>query len=102
LNPIILQVTSPIMAKIKDDDGLKRAFLKITRFISYCNFPLIAGLFITAGSVVPLIYGDGWEQTSSLIKIVTFVGVLMCITAPVSSLILAKQKPAILFKISVL
>ncbi len=102
LNPIILQVTSPIIAKMKDDEGLKRAYLKIVRFISYCNFPLISGLFITAASIVPLVYGQGWDKTVELVRILVFVGFLICITAPVSSLILSKNKPGILFRITVI
>src|SRR5690606_14297023 len=85
LNPIILQVTSPIMAKMNDDEGLRRAYLKITSFLSYCTYPLIFGLFITSDAVVPLIYGSGWEETASLIKILIFIGFLACLTAPSSA-----------------
>lgn len=102
LNPIILQVTYPIMAKMKDNDGLKRAYLKIVDFITYCNFPLLAGLFITAGSVVPLIYGSGWDQTILLTRLIVFVSVLMCITAPVSSLAFSKGKPNLMFYLNLI
>ncbi|SEN57293.1 polysaccharide transporter, PST family/lipopolysaccharide exporter [bacterium A37T11] len=101
LNPVILQVTSPIMAKIKDNEGLKRAFLKITDFISYCNFPLLAGLFATAVSIIPLIYGNGWEPTTELIKVLVFVGVCMCIIAPISPIIFSKNKPNIVFMLAI-
>jgi lipopolysaccharide exporter len=97
LNPIIMQVSYPIMAKIKDNDGLKRAYLKIVDFITYCNFPLLAGLFITSSSTVILIYGIDYQGSIPLVKVIIFVSFLSCITAPVSSLALSKNKPNVMF-----
>lgn len=97
LNPIIMQVSYPIMAKIKDDAGLKRAYLKIVDFITYCNFPLLAGLFITSSTTVILIYGSDYQGSIPLVKVILFVSFLSCITAPVSAVALSKNKPNIMF-----
>ncbi|WP_338874058.1 MOP flippase family protein [Spirosoma sp. SC4-14] len=98
LNPIILQVAYPILAKMKDsNDALKNSYLKILDFISYCNMPLLAGLFITADSVVPLIYGPGWDMTVDLIKIFVFVSILSCLSHPLFTLAFSKGKPNLLF-----
>jgi lipopolysaccharide exporter len=97
LNPIIMQVSYPIMAKMKEDDGLKRAYLKIVDFITCCNFPLLAGLFITASSVVVFIYGPNFEESIPLTRIILFVSFLACVTAPISSLVMSKNKPHIMF-----
>lgn len=97
LNPIIMQVTYPIMAKIKDESSLKRAYIKIIDFITYCNFPLLSGLFITAVSVVPLVYGKSWTDTIPLVKVIVFVSALKCLTAPITSLAFTKGKPNLIF-----
>ncbi|QKZ13404.1 MOP flippase family protein [Spirosoma sp. KUDC1026] len=98
LNPIILQVAYPILAKMKEDTaGLKNSYLKILDFISYCNLPLLAGLFVTAESVVPLFYGPGWEQTIDLIRIFVFVGFFTCLSHPLFTLAFTKGKPNLLF-----
>jgi PST family polysaccharide transporter/lipopolysaccharide exporter len=97
LNPIIMQVTYPIMAKMKEEGGLKRAYLKITDFIASCNFPLLTGLFATAGSLVLLVYGQDWTQSVSIVRIIVFGSFMFCITAPVSSIALSKGKPNLLF-----
>jgi lipopolysaccharide exporter len=97
LNPIIMQVSYPIMAKIKDNEGLKRAYLKIVDFITFCNFPLLAGLFITASSTVILIYGPEYQGSIPLVRVILFVSFLACITAPVSSVALSKDKPNVMF-----
>lgn len=97
LNPIIMQVSYPIMAKMKDNEGLKRAYLKIVDFITCCNFPLLAGLFITSSSVVVLIYGKDYEGAIPLVKIILFVSFLACTVVPSSSLALSKNKPNVMF-----
>jgi len=97
LNPIIIQVSYPIMAKMRDNEGLKRAYLKIVDFITFCNFPLLAGLFITSTSVVVLIYGNDYHASVPLVKIILFVSFLSCVTAPASSLAMSKNKPNVMF-----
>ncbi|QHV96580.1 MOP flippase family protein [Spirosoma endbachense] len=98
LNPIILQVAYPILAKMKDNGSdLKKSYLKILDFISYCNMPLLAGLFITADSVVPLIYGPGWDKTVELIQVFVFVAILSCLSHPLFTLAFTKGKPNLLF-----
>lgn len=98
LNPIILQVAYPILAKMKENTAdLKKSYLKILDFISYCNLPLLTGLFITADGVVPLIYGPGWEPTFGLIRIFVFVGLFVCLSHPLYTIAFTKGKPSLLF-----
>ena len=98
LNPIILQVAYPILARMKDNTTeLKKSYLKILDFLSYCNLPLLAGLFITADTVVPLLYGPGWEKTIELIQIFVFIGVVSCLNHPLYTLVFTKGKPNLLF-----
>ncbi|GEO10782.1 MOP flippase family protein [Segetibacter aerophilus] len=98
LNPIVLQVTYPLLAKMKDNlSGLKTSYLTILDFLSYINLPLLAGLFITADSVVPLFYGPGWEQTIALIKIFVFISFFSCLGHPLYTLAFTRGKPKLLF-----
>ncbi|MEZ0540710.1 MOP flippase family protein [Fibrella arboris] len=98
LNPIILQVAYPVLARMQNNNAeLKRSYLKILDVLSYCNFPLLAGLYITADSVVPLFYGPGWGATVGLIQIFVFVGMMMCLSHPLFTLAFTKGKPNLLF-----
>lgn len=101
LVPIIMQVTYPIMAKIKDDEGLKRAYVKIIDFITYVNFPLLAGLFITSSTVVVLIYGQDYAGSVPLTRVILFVSIFACINAPASALSSAKNQPQYLFYLNI-
>jgi PST family polysaccharide transporter/lipopolysaccharide exporter len=83
---------------MKDDiEGLKRAYLKILDVLIFCNLPLLAGLFITAESVVPLIYGPGWQETTHLIQIFVFVSLFACLSHPLFTLAFTRGKPNLLF-----
>ncbi|GAB3255345.1 MOP flippase family protein [Larkinella harenae] len=98
LNPIILQVAYPVLAKMKgNDQDLKNSYIKILDIISYLNLPLLAGLFITAESVVPLFYGPGWDNTIPLIKIFVFQSFFGCLAHPLFTLAFTKGKPNLLF-----
>ncbi|MGA0558522.1 MOP flippase family protein [Larkinella sp. VNQ87] len=98
LNPIILQVAYPVLAKMKgNNEELKNSYIKILDIISYLNLPLLAGLFITAESVVPLFYGPGWDNTIPLIKIFVFQSFFGCLAHPLFTLAFTKGKPNLLF-----
>ncbi|GAB2528241.1 MOP flippase family protein [Spirosoma aerophilum] len=98
LNPIILQIAHPLFARMKENsDELKKSYLKILDVVSYCNLPLLAGLFITADSVIPLLYGPGWESAEHLVRIFVFLSLFSCLSNPLFILAYTKGKPKILF-----
>ncbi|MCK8490383.1 MOP flippase family protein [Spirosoma sp. RP8] len=102
LSPIILQVAYPILARFKGDTNeLKKSYLTILDLLSYINLPLLAGLFITADSVVPLFYGPGWEPTIVLIRIFVFVSIFTFLSNPLFTLAFSKGKPKLLFYLNV-
>lgn len=102
LSPIILQVAYPILAKFKGDTNeLKKSYLAILDLMAYVNLPLLAGLFVTADSVVPLFYGPGWEPTILLIRIFVFVSIFSALSNPLFTLAFSKGKPKLLFLLNV-
>ena len=102
LSPIVLQVAYPILARFKGDTNeLKKSYLTILDLLSYVNLPLLAGLFITADSVVPLFYGPGWEPTVVLIRIFVFVSIFTFLSNPLFTLAFSKGKPKLLFYLNI-
>jgi lipopolysaccharide exporter len=103
LNPLILQVAYPMMAKLKNDViAFKNSYIQILDILSFINYPLLAGLYITVESVVPLVYGPGWEETFPLIRIFVFVSAISCIAHPLFTIAYSKGKPKYLFYLSLL
>ncbi|QJW89949.1 MOP flippase family protein [Spirosoma taeanense] len=103
LSPIVLQVAYPILARFKGNTNeLKKSYLTILDLLSYVNLPLLAGLFVTADSVVPLFYGPGWEPTILLIRIFVFVSLFTFLSNPLFTLAFSKGKPKLLFYLNVI
>lgn len=103
INPIVLQIAYPILAKLKNNmRELKKSYIKVLDLITFFNFPLLAGLLVTAEGVVPLIYGPHWEATFPLIKIFVFISVASCLSHPLFTLVYTKEKPNLLFYLNIL
>ena len=98
LNPIILQVAYPVLARMKEDNAaLKRAYLQIVDIVGFVNLPLLAGLYVTADSVVPLIYGPNWGTSIEYIRILVFAAYFGALSHPLFTLAFTKGKPNLLF-----
>jgi lipopolysaccharide exporter len=103
LCPIIIQISYPIMAKLKEDlSQLKNAYLKIIDFLAYCNIPLLIGLYLMAANIIPLIYGPGWDPTIPLIKIFVFMGISSCLMYPLSTVAYSIGKPNLLLYLNII
>lgn len=102
LNPIVLQVAYPIVAKMREEAAeMKRAYIKILDFLAYINVPLLAGLFITSDTLVPLLYGANWNPTVGLIRILVLASFFMCLGHPLFTLAYSKGKPNLLFYLNI-
>ncbi len=98
LNPIILQIAHPLLARMKENhQELKNAYLKILDIVSFCTMPLLAGLFITADSIIPLLYGPGWESAVHLVRIFVFLSLFSSLSQPLFMVVFIKSKPRLLF-----
>lgn len=102
LNPIVLQVAYPIVAKMKEEAAeMKRAYIKILDFLTYINVPLLVGLYITSDTLVPLLYGASWDSTVGLIRILVIASFFMCLGHPLFTLAYSKGKPNLLFYLNI-
>lgn len=98
LNPVILQIAHPLLARMRDNQAeFKKAYLKTLDIIGYCTMPLLAGLFITADSVIPLLYGPGWERAVLLVRIFVFLSFFSSLSQPLFMVAFIKGKPKLLF-----
>ncbi len=98
LNPLILQIAHPLLARMKENHAeLRQSYLKILDIVSFCTMPLLAGLFITADSVIPLLYGPGWESAVHLVRIFVFLSLFSSLSQPLFMVVFIKGKPKLLF-----
>jgi O-antigen/teichoic acid export membrane protein len=92
-NPIVTQVAFPAFSKVqRDDEMLRRGYLKVTSLVSSVTFPLMAGMFMVAPLFVEVVYGEAWLPAVAVIRILCIVGALKAQGNPLGSLLLSKGR----------
>lgn len=96
INRIIEDIAFPAFAKAQADDEMLRAgFTKIMRYLSALSIPMQLGLFITAPSLIPFIYGPKWADAVWILQILSFYGIVNTLSEPFGAIVLAKGRPDI-------
>ena len=99
INPIITQVSLPVMAKSQSDpDLLKRVYLQTMRMTASVNFPIYIAVVAFARDFVLLILGDKWVGAVTLLQTFALWGLLRSTGNPVGSLLMAKGRADLSFK----
>ncbi|MEX0939734.1 MAG: MOP flippase family protein [Candidatus Paceibacterota bacterium] len=98
INPIIVNVLSPLLSSIqKDKERLKKSYLQVIHFLAYINLPLF--LVVLAGSkeILYFLYGNSYVEAY---LVLSFLSLYYCITSlsnPVGSLQIATGRTDIGF-----
>lgn len=93
INPMVTAVAFPVFAKRQDDDdALAYGLGETVRAIAYVALPLLVGIAITAPDLVEVVLGPEWEESVVLIQILCLLGAFRCLTNPVGSVLLAKDR----------
>lgn len=101
LNPVLTRVAFPAFAKRQNDlAALRRGYAQVIRFIGFLVIPLLTGLAVAAPAFVPFVLGDGWGESVRLIQILSVLGILKSLANPVGSLLLARNRPDLGFKVN--
>jgi lipopolysaccharide exporter len=102
INPIIGRVFAPILSTIQDDLArLRRGFLTLIGLVSMVSMPLITGLAAIAPILLPMIFGPEWASAVPIVQILAVVGVVRTIGNPSGALIVARGRPDLALRWSV-
>jgi PST family polysaccharide transporter/lipopolysaccharide exporter len=71
-------------------------------FTSMFNIPLLLGMAVVAPVAIPLIFGVSWTPSVLLLQILVIVGLSRAVGGTVGALLLARGKPELGFKWSIL
>jgi O-antigen/teichoic acid export membrane protein len=94
INPIIMRVAFPMMAKAED---LKAAYQRTLIQIARIQVPIYLFLAIIIPYLIPLVYGETWKMASQTAQILCFVALLRAIAEPGASVLVIKGKVKIEF-----
>ena len=98
INPVVTEVSLPVMAKAQDDATLlKRLYLQMMRMTASVSFPVYVALAVFAGEVVRLLLGHQWESAVPLLRLLACWALLRSTGNPVGSLLMARGRPDLSF-----
>jgi len=98
LNPILSKVASPTLAKYQDDkESLRKNYLRLINVISSINIPAYTALILFASPVIQLLYGDGYEDITILVQILSIFMFFRALGNPMGSLVIATGRTDLAF-----
>jgi len=93
INPIVTRVSFPIMAKVQSEiHQLKKIYLTAVNAISSVNFPIYVTIALLAEPLVLTLFGNQWEKSIPLLRILSIYGAVRSTGNPVGSLQLARGR----------
>jgi len=91
INPIVTQVSFPLMAKVQhEQDVLKRVYLRSINYLSAINFQIYVYIMVAAPVIITLLFGPKWLPAVLILKILSVYAMIRSVLNPVGSLLLAK------------
>jgi O-antigen/teichoic acid export membrane protein len=97
----IVSVLFPAFSRIAGDrDRLISAYLRGSRLIVTIILPLFLLIVITIPDVVPVVLGSRWSNTTTVIQVLAWLGILQSLRALNTSILLASDRPGVLFRIA--
>ncbi len=98
VNPILTRVASPVLAKFQNDKNrLRENYLKLVNAVASINIPVYLGIIVFAPLLVRILYGSGFEDIVTLVRILSIYVIFRSIGNPVISLIVATGKTELNF-----
>lgn len=99
INPIITKVAFPLFSIQQDaNDKISKGFIEMSKLLSVITFPILVGLLSTAHVLVPVVFGEKWEQSIPIVQILSILGILRVLMHPNGSVLLAKGRADLSFK----
>ncbi|MBB1140538.1 MOP flippase family protein [Myroides sp. WP-1] len=90
LNPIVLRVASPVLARFQNDIAeLRRRYLSMLNMIATLNIVVYGLLIIFAPLAVHILYGQEFDSIVILVRILSIYMIFRAIGNPVGSLVIA-------------
>jgi PST family polysaccharide transporter len=92
----LMGVTTGILSSVqRDDDEIRRYFLRIIEAMALLLFPATIGLALVAPNMVAVVLGERWQGVAPLIQILAFATSLRSLGPVCSQVLLARLKATV-------
>ncbi|WP_296315249.1 MOP flippase family protein [Winogradskyella sp. UBA3174] len=93
INPILVKVASPTLAMFQNNlELLSSRYLKLINIVASINLPIYGLIIIFAPFVIEIMYGPGFEDIVSLVRVLSLYMIFRAIGNPIGSLVVATGK----------
>jgi len=99
----VVRATFPVFAQLQDDmERFREGFYRATAMIALIAFPLMTGIGVLAGDLVPVVFGPKWLEVSALVAITCIPALVQCVTTLSGTALLGSGRADLLFKIALI
>ncbi len=96
ITAVVASMTMPALALLRgDDDRLRAGYLRMVSFLALVCFPLLVGMAVVAGDLIPTVYGPRWEPAVGLLRIFVVFTLVRSVTSPSSMVYNVTGRPDI-------
>jgi len=93
INPIVTQISFPVMAKLQHDiNQLKKVYLKTIDLLSTINFAIYAFVAFFAEPIIILFFGEKWHSAVLVLRILSLYAMVRSTGNPIGALIYARGR----------
>ena len=103
LTGIIGKVMYPVYAQLQDKpEVMVSNFLKVVKYNSYLVYPIMFYLFIFSNNLIPVLFGDKWNESIIIIQILSAAIIIQMLTNSDTVLLRAYGKAKLEFKMQMI
>jgi O-antigen/teichoic acid export membrane protein len=97
INPTVHNVLFPAYARLENPAQRERYYASGLLGLNLLLAPLFSYLVFFADDIIGLAFGDGWQQSADLLRLLALVGLAKSLANPGGALILARHRPDVGF-----
>jgi len=97
---IVTRMALPLFSRADDLDHLKRIRVRMMRVLATVLFPFLAGLAVLAPTLIPVLYGPGWEGAIVPAQLLAVAGLTAVVSTGMGPLLVAVGRPGLVLALN--
>lgn len=99
----VQQVLFPAFSRLQDQpERIGALWVRTTRLVASLSVPALCGLVVVAPDLVPVVFGDRWDDAVPLIQVLAWVGLLQSLQTLNTEILTARDRTSTVFRFSVI
>lgn len=96
LGGTINRVAWPAFAKLQDQpERIRSGFYLASQLLAFVVMPVFMGIYSVAPELVPVVFGEQWEQSIPVLRILVFLGIILAMNQMYDSILVSVGRPGL-------